>query len=261
LQSAWGPRGRIDQQIVERAALHEARPIRKRLAQMETVTLDRQDRVLHVRFERRQRMLSHAVLGPGFVESDAVAWCQVDDRDLAPPVDPADFLAARLRTAGVPGAVGLLTGADVAEFVDVQRAVGRLSVRTVATVGLDNARRAGDDWDVAPPAVGTINVLVRASLPLADAALIEMLTVASEARAMAVLEGGVASRKSGRPATGTGTDCTVVAAPCGAAVTAYAGKHTALGHLVGVTVAEAIGRGVARWLERHPSRRWAGAPA
>jgi adenosylcobinamide amidohydrolase len=228
---------------------------------MASVTLDRPDRMLCVRFATPHRLLSHAVFRPGFVAGDAVAWCQVDDAELAPPVDPAGLLAARLAAAGVPDAVGLLTSTDVGAFVDVERSVGGVSVRTVATIGLDNARRAGDEWDVAPPAHGTINLLVRASIPLTDGALVEMLAVACEARAMAVLEGGVASRKSGRPATGTGTDCTVVAAPCGAALTEYAGKHTALGHLVGMTVAEAVGRGVARWLERHPSRRWMGAPA
>lgn len=210
---------------------------------------------LCVRFARTHRLLSHAVLRPGLVEADAVVWLQVRDEELAPPVDPVRLLADHLADAGLADAVGLLTSAELAGFVDVERRAGDLSVRTIATVGLDNARRAGDDWDVAPPAVGTINVLVRASLPVADAALVEMLAVAAEARAMAVLEGGVASRRSGRPATGTGTDCTVVAAPCGVPVAEYAGKHTALGHLVGSTVAEAVGRGVAAWLERHPSRR------
>ena len=224
------------------------------------MSVRRDDRLLCARFGQPHRVLSHAVVRPGLVEADAVAWCQVDDDELAPPVDPARLLAARLVASGLPGAVGLLTSADLAGCVDVERRIDGVAVRTVATVGLDNARRAGDPWDVGPPA-GTINVLVRTSLPLADAALIEMLAIAVEARAMAVLEGGVASRRSGRPATGTGTDCTVVAAPCGEPVTAYAGKHTALGHLVGATVAEAVGRGVARWLECHPSRRMAGRPA
>jgi adenosylcobinamide amidohydrolase len=127
-------------------------------------------------------------------------------------------------------------------------------VRTVATVGLDNARRAGDRWAVAGPAAGTINVASRASLPVSDAALLEMLALAAEARAMAVLEAGVRSRRSGLPATGTGTDCIVVAAPCGDPVTGYAGKHTALGHLVGATVAQAVSRGTQAWLARHPER-------
>ena len=44
----------------------------------------------------------------------------------------------------------------------------------------------------------------------------------------------------------------MVGAPCGVPITDYAGKHTALGHLVGVTVAEAVGWGVAAWLELPP---------
>lgn len=228
---------------------------------MENVIFRRDARLLCARLGSLHRVLSHAVLRPGLVEAEHVVWCQVRDDELAPPVDPGRYLSTRLAEAHLPDAVGLLTGADLGDFVDVTRAGAGLEVRVVATVGLDNARRAGDDWDVAPPEVGTINVLVRASRPLCDGALVEMLAMAAEARAMAVLEGGVVSRRSGRPATGTGTDCTVVAAPCGAAVTSYAGKHTALGHLVGRAVAEAVGRGVAVWLERHPSRRGAaGAP-
>ena len=38
---------------------------------------------LSVRFSRPHRLLSHAVLRPGFVEADAVAWLQVRDEELA----------------------------------------------------------------------------------------------------------------------------------------------------------------------------------
>jgi adenosylcobinamide amidohydrolase len=247
---------------------------------MDDVEYQREARLLCARLGPRHRVLSHAVLRPGLVEAERVVWCQVRDDELAPPVDPARHLHDRLSAAGLADAVGLLTGADLGEFVDVTRAIPGLAVRVVATVGLDNARRAGDRWDVppsvtgadrtpsgpgsldgTPPPAGTINVLACASLPLSDGALIEMLAIAAEARAMAVLEGDVVSRRSGRPATGTGTDCTVVAAPCGTPGLQYAGKHTALGHLVGAAVAEAVGRGVGRWLERHPSRRGNGGAA
>lgn len=228
---------------------------------MDDTSLLRDGPYLIARFAGPHRVLSFAIARPGLVEAREVVWCAVRDDELAPPVDPAAFLAERLAAAGCGDAVGLLTGAALDGYVDVTRAVGGLAVRSVVTVGLDNARRAGDDWDVAPPLAGTINLLCRASVPLADAALIEMLALAAEARAMAVLEGGVASRKSGRPATGTGTDCIVVAAPCGPPATSYAGKHTALGHLVGATAGEAVGRGVAEWLARHPTRRRQGSVA
>jgi adenosylcobinamide amidohydrolase len=221
---------------------------------MDDTRLERAGRFLVARFAAPHRMLSFAIVRGGFAVAREVAWCGVRDDELVPPVDPRRFLERELSRAGLGAAVGLMTGAALDGYVDVSRSAGDVAVRTVATVGLDNALRAGDPVVDDPPAVGTINVLCRASLPVSDEGLIEMLSMVAEARALAVLEGRVASRCTGRPATGTGTDCTVVAAPCGTPVTGYAGKHTVLGHLVGATVAEAVGRGVRSWLAAHGAR-------
>ncbi len=48
----------------------------------------------------------------------------------------------------------------------------------------------------------------------------------------------------GLAATGTGTDCIVIAAPSGAEPLRYAGKHTLLGHLIGASVLEAVRSGM-----------------
>ena len=60
---------------------------------------------------------------------------------------------------------------------------------------------------------------------------------------------------SGRPATGTGTDCIVVAAPVTVMESrgrgCFAGKHTAIGAAIGSAVSGAVARGVARWLEEN----------
>ena len=199
------------------------------------------------------RMLSWAVLRGGLVEGRTVAWCHVADDELAPPVDPQSFLEARLREAGCADAVGLMTGAALDAYVELERAAAGVEVRCVATVGLENALRAGDPVGVdgAAPHAGTINVLCRASVPLRDEALLEALALAAEARTLAVLEAGIRSRQSGRPASGTGTDCLVVAAPCGAAKVEYAGKHTVVGHLIGAAVGDAVAEGVRAWLARN----------
>lgn len=202
--------------------------------------------LLAVRFSASHRTAGWAVVGGGIGEASAVGWVQVRNAELGPEVDPAALLRERLAAGGLAGAVGLLTSADVAEFADVERAVEGISARCVATVGLGNALRAGDPpWRAAR--VGTINLMVRLSVPLTDAALLETLALAAEARTMAVLEGGVASVESGRPATGTGTDCIVVAAPVDGAAIGYAGKHTLPGHLVGTAVEAAVRDGVRRW--------------
>jgi adenosylcobinamide amidohydrolase len=202
--------------------------------------------LLALRFGAPHRTAGWALVGGGIGVAEAVGWVQVRNTELGPEVDAAELLRGRLAAGGLAGAVGLLTSADVAEFADVERSLDGVSARCVATVGLGNALRAGDPpWRAAR--VGTINLVVRLSTPLTDAALLEVLALAAEARALAVLEGGVRSAESGRPATGTGTDCIVVAAPVGEAAIGYAGKHTLPGHLVGAAVEAAVKDGVRRW--------------
>jgi adenosylcobinamide amidohydrolase len=221
---------------------------------MPDVGLERRDRWLIARFARRHRLLSFAIVGGGFVETDAVAWCWVRHDELQPPVDARTFLVARLAEAHLDGAAGLLTSAPLDTYVDVTRVGSGVAVRCVATVGLANALRAGDPLTAAPRQAGTINILCCASLPLSDEARVEMLSLVAEARTMAMLEAGVPSRETGRAATGTGTDCIVVGAPCGEPAATYAGKHTELGHLVGAVTAEAVSRGVRAWLARDRAR-------
>jgi adenosylcobinamide amidohydrolase len=92
-------------------------------------------------------------------------------------------------------------------------------------------------------------MVVQTSCALEAPALVEVCALAAEARTAALLERRVPSRRTGAPATGTGTDCIVVAAPDEERGERWAGKHTRLGALVGVAVREAIGRGVDAWLE------------
>jgi adenosylcobinamide amidohydrolase len=170
----------------------------------------------------------------------------VRDRDLRPPIDPVELLRDRLAMRGLAGAVGLMTSADVGRYVDETRTWGERRARCVVTVGLGNALRAGD-----PPGpaarIGTINVLCALDTPLTDEALLEAMALATEARALAVREADIPSRRTGLPASGTGTDCVVIAAPDGPGHVRYAGKHTELGHLVGAAVFDAVELGIARW--------------
>src|SRR5262249_47233931 len=143
-------------------------------------------------------------------------------------------------------AVGLLTGCNLDGYVDVERRRDDVVARCIATVGLGNALRAGD-----PPAdaerIGTINLLCWVSTPLAEEALVEALALAAEARTAAVLDASVPSPLTGRPATGTGTDCIVIAAPAAAGGAWFAGKHTLVGHLIGSAAGDATRQGVEGW--------------
>jgi len=215
------------------------------------------DRLLVVHLGSPHRVLSWAVSGGGLGSAETVAWLQVTDDELRPPVDPGRLLDERLARAELPGAVGLMTSATLDGYTESVCDAEGARVRCVATVGLDNALRAGDPpgpWSGDAPHAGTINVLCQLSFAVHDHALVETLALVAEARTLAVLEEGVRSRRSGSPATGTGTDCIVVAAPSGTPRARWAGKHTLLGHLVGTAVDDAVRAGVRGWIERRGER-------
>lgn len=206
----------------------------------------RRDRWLLVEFAHPQLVLSWAIVGGGFRRVRTVAWYQVEERELRPPVDPRRFLRQRLEESGMAEAVGLLTSRSLDSYVDVERSYGSWSARCVATVGLGNAVRIGD-----PPGptgrIGTVNLLCSLSGALRENALVEALALASEARTAAILEARVPSGVSSLAATGTGTDCVAVSAAAEGVALEYAGKHTVAGHLIGAAVTEAIRRGAEVW--------------
>jgi adenosylcobinamide amidohydrolase len=215
------------------------------------MTVVQDDRWLVASFSAPVRACSWAIVRGGLVDAEHVAWLEVREEDLPPPVDASALLDERLRERGLARAIGLLTGRRVSTYRDVVAERAGMRARCLATVGLANALRAGDPPGVAGR-IGTINLLVHVDAPMTDAALLEASAIATEAKAVAVLEAGVASQRTGRPSTGTGTDCVVVActlAHCGTREASYSGKHTAIGAVIGESSYRAVREGIAAWLE------------
>ncbi|MGZ3407531.1 MAG: adenosylcobinamide amidohydrolase [Polyangia bacterium] len=210
-------------------------------------------RLLVVRFPRLHRTLSWAVCGGGLGLTRAVAWRYVELGELGPSVDPVALMEASLKRHGLERAVGMMTARSLGTFDCVTKQEDGVAVRAVATVGLGNAVAVGD-----PPGpmrgVGTINILVQLSHALEEGGLAEALGVATEARTAAVLDGRVPSRRSHELASGTGTDCIVVAAPDIGEPLRWVGKHTTAGALIGGAVRESVTRGVRRWIAEEVAR-------
>ncbi|GAB3348839.1 adenosylcobinamide amidohydrolase [Lysobacter tyrosinilyticus] len=205
---------------------------------------------LTAHFAAPHRMLSWAIVGGGRHRTRDVAWLQVRDGDLRPPLDAREFLLERLRERGLDDAVGLMTSASVATYTDECVQWGNITARCIATVGMGNALRAGDLPGTAAR-IGTINMLCALDHPLGEDAHLEALALAAEARALAVREANIPSTRSGEPSSGTGTDCIVVAAPDHAGGARYAGKHTEVGHVLGAAVYAAVSQGLAHWNAAH----------
>lgn len=217
--------------------------------------------ILAVRFKEPQRLLSWSITRPGFVVSDAVAWLEVRDRDLPLGVDPRTLLETQLRRVGLGHAVGLMTACDVRSRRMLAVTVDDVTATVVTTVGFGNGEFVGRRRlalaPFAPPPPETINTLVHVSCPLRDEALVETVSIAAQARTLAVLEATL--RRGGEVLTGTGSDCIVVACPPGGEMP-HAGLHTAIGEAVGSAVLEATRGAATCWMaEMNKSRRVEGA--
>ena len=214
------------------------------------VQLSADGKFLEAAFGAPRRTLSWAIVGGGFGVHERVVWHYVRRAELGFRTDAKLLLEQRLAQHGYGEAVGLLTARDVRRYAHVEAEHAGVVGRALVTVGLGNALRAGDAVASAAPPVGTINVLCEVSEPLSDGALIEALGLISEARAAALLALAFPSTVSGEPASGTGTDCSVVACPSvtTAPVQIYAGKHTAVGYVIGQSVLSATRRAAEDWL-------------
>ena len=196
-------------------------------------------------FSAPQAMLSWSLTRPGFVMARKVAWLHVRNDDLPLGVDPAELLETRMAAAGHQDAVHLMTSRDVGHHHLATAFSGKVTATCLATVGLGNAARVGSaPMDGRP--VGTINLLAHVDRPLSEGALVEAVSIAAQARTAAVID--LDLRLDGKPVTGTGTDCIVVAAPCIGDGEAFAGLHTDIGAAIGRAVYDAVRQGGAVWI-------------
>ncbi|GLK77795.1 adenosylcobinamide amidohydrolase [Methylopila jiangsuensis] len=204
-------------------------------------------------FPTPQSFLSWAPARPGFQTGTRVAWLEVRNADLPPEVDPLALLAARLQAEGLSEAVAMMTSRDIACWRRAAVRFGAVTADCVATVGLGNAVHVGRAAGGRASGYGTINLLAAVSAPLSPAARIEALSIASEARTAAVMEAGW--RLPTGLATGTGTDCVVVAAPDRPeGEESFAGLHTEVGQALGAAVHAAVLKGARDWIAERGDR-------
>ena len=174
--------------------------------------------VLVVRFPGPRRVVSSAPWGGGLGLRRFVLNAQV------PPGyarrDPDAHLAAIAASLGLEGAgVGMLTAADVQGAVTTTDG----GVAVVATVGLGHPLRAAAPGDpVEQATAGTINLVAVVPVRLADAALVNAVATATEAKVQALADLGL-------DATGTATDAVVVACPPSGAPEPFGGPRSRWG--------------------------------
>ncbi|WP_411099705.1 adenosylcobinamide amidohydrolase [Streptomyces sp. x-45] len=180
------------------------------------------------------RMVSSAVLGGGIAERAWVLNAQVAHGYRR--TDPARHLAGLARAAGARGpGVGLMTAADVA-------AHGRAhdgGAEALVTAGISVRGWAAAPQECATGAAlpGTVNIVAALPVALSDAALVNAVMTATEAKVQALLDAGL-------DCSGTPTDAVCVAARSprdGVEVHAFAGPRSDWGARLARAVHRAVG--------------------
>lgn len=182
--------------------------------------------------------LSSAPLNGGFFQCQNFLNLKVNGE----PVDeaPAQSLQNFLCRLGVQTpSTAMMTAASMKSMRVVTKKYAGLGFTAIVTTGLDNARCAGDKADEKPQA-GTINMQVLSHQTLSQSAMVEAIAMITEAKASALLKHQVRSKVSNNIATGTGTDCTLIACPLEDKPIDYVGKHTLAGELLARACIDAL---------------------
>lgn len=160
--------------------------------------------------------------------------------------DPDAHLQELAGGIGLSGpGVGLLTGVDVSERTVATDG----DVTAVATVGIGSPA-----WAAAPdghlrrePRVGTINIVVHVPVLLSDAALVNAVVTATEAKAQALWSLKI-------DATGTASDAVCIVCPAGGHAESFGGPRSTWGARIARAVYSATHSGGVAW--RNGGRAW-----
>lgn len=202
--------------------------------------------VLVWKFAEPRLCISSGPLGGGIGARDWLVNATVPlDYDRTDPDRHLTEIGAALGLCGT--GCGLLTAVDVTRH----HVAADDAVHATATVGLSSpAWAAAPDGHFrreAPYRVGTINAVVAVPVRLSEAALVNAVTAATEAKTQALHEAGVR-------ATGTASDAIVVHCPTDGAAQTYGGPRSTFGARIARAVHAAVLAGTRSWISGHAYR-------
>ncbi|GAA1910760.1 adenosylcobinamide amidohydrolase [Streptomyces sodiiphilus] len=201
-----------------------------------------------------RRMISSAPLGGGLGERHWVLNAQVTPGYRR--MDPAAHLSEIAAALGATGpGVGLMTAASVRDRCGARD--GGVRALVTAGIGVHGWAAVAQSGSADPAPAGTINIVVSVPVPLSDAALVNAVATATEAKVQALRDAGI-------DASGTPTDAVCVAAPrpgTGQRAEPFAGPRSLWGARIARAVHHATHRACLRALPHLDSSHVRTGPA
>lgn len=226
------------------------------------IQLERSSQHVHLQMAKPHRVASSAVYSGGLVEASHLLNLKVPKHAASGvPLSIEQTFAGYAAAHNWQGAlVGMMTAASMDSLRIAQVREQGIDIAVLVTSGLDNARCVGDtaeyrgmingEADSGEP--GTINIVVVTSARLSDAAMLEAIMIATEAKCAALQQSSIQSPVSNRIATGTGTDSVAI---IGEVISGkqpanvhYCGKHVRFGELIGKLTIQAVSESI-QWEE------------
>lgn len=198
--------------------------------------------------DRPLKVLGSAVLGGDLRQARYIINHTVDkDYHGSDPEQDLKHVAERLQLG--QDVLGMMTAVSVKDTVLSHGRKRELSVTTLCTAGVGNPGVAGEPVSKVQSRYqpGTINIILLIDGNLTDAAMVNSVITATEAKTRALHKAEI-SLPSGELVTGTTTDAIVVACTGRGNPLYYAGTATVLGNLIGGTVYKAVLQGVNTYL-------------
>lgn len=199
--------------------------------------LKKTDRYIHLAFNNPLRTISNGVLGEG------LQWCKnfcnfnvrKDYNGSYPKGDIISWL--RQEEISEYDTVGMMTAVNLKDMSIVQAEYEGVKILAVITAGVGNAVDITEKAVVdASFQIGTVNIMVFIDAHLTDGALVNAVQSATEAKTKAFIDLHIKDAVTGTFATGTSTDCILIAATQRGEPTPYAGSGTVIGKGIGLTV-------------------------
>ncbi|WNF37975.1 adenosylcobinamide amidohydrolase [Bacillaceae bacterium IKA-2] len=152
--------------------------------------------------------------------------------------------------------IGMMTAAKLEDASFIERNETDFDIFVVVTVGISNAIDASKAYyhHETNSEVGTINIFIFIEGDLSEAAFVQAMMTATEAKVKALHDEQVIDQLTGTLATGTSTDSLLIAATQTGTVLPYAGTVTPLGKTIGLVIYEATVTAIRRNKKRLASQ-------
>lgn len=217
----------------------------------QSFSIEQNENYIYLQFNHPLRTISNGVIGEG------IQWlkhfCNFHVEKHYNCSEPAKDIYSWMKKYHIPHeqSVGMMTAVKLEDMVVSTKRVDDISIMAVVTAGVGNAVDISSKDEARKDVkIGTINTMVFIDAHFNDGALVNGIMSATEGKVKALQDLQVKDPLSNTLASGTSTDCLLLAVTQYGERTPYAGSGTPVGKGIGEVVYEATVKAVKKYVKR-----------